>query len=124
MTNGIAGPREICSSSLISIDGLKSRESATNCLLYFKSDFCTFMFGMLCTTQNAYSKVYKLIPAVDFETGEIVDKPGTFLDFDIPETLDDQLAEIYGLTVEEQELMKNSIKPWKDKLSLTADGLY
>lgn len=63
-------------------------------------------------------------PLVNFKTGRIEDKPGVFLNFNSSETLDEQLANIYELTVEEQELMKNSIKPWKDKLSLTADGLY
>ena len=91
------------------------------------TDFYTYEF---LNYYNAYDEVNNTeyitkvkTPYIN-ETGEIIDKPGTFLDFDKPETLDEQLAEIYDLTAEEQELMKNSIKPWKDKLSLTADGLY
>lgn len=41
-----------------------------------------------------------------------------------PWLFDEEIFVFYGLTAEEQELMKDSIKPWKDKLSLTADGLY
>lgn len=66
------------------------------------------------------------VPKIGFETGEILSgkSKGTILDFTKPETLDDQLAKIYNLTDEERKLMKESIRPWKDKLSLTADGLY
>lgn len=54
------------------------------------------------------------------------DKPGVFIDFDVAtvDEIDDQLAKIYELTDDERELMRSSIKPWKDKNSLTADGLY
>jgi len=58
---------------------------------------------------------------VVFATSEILDRPGTFLDFSKPETLDDQLAEIYELTEEERELMRKNLKPWKDKVDVEAD---
>lgn len=122
----IGGEKEICSSSFIPFVGLQSKESAENLLRYLKTDFATFLLGVMATTQHAYAKVYRLIPDIDPATGEIKDKPGVFIDFtvDTVDEIDDQLAEIYGLTDDERELMRNSIKPWKDKNSLTADGLY
>lgn len=112
---------EACSFSFIRIGNFQSPEEARNCLLYLKTDFSNFLFGIITPTQDALRSSYALIPNVNFATGEILDKPGTFLDFNKPETLDDQLAEIYGLSEEERELMTKDLKPWKDKTSVTAD---
>lgn len=121
----IAEPGEICSSSFIGVVGLKSQITAEHALKYLKTDFAMFLLGIITPTQDASSKVYRLIPGIDFNTGEIYDKPGTFLDFNgNSDDLDDQLAEIYGFTDEEREIISNNIRPWKDKNSLTADGLY
>lgn len=120
----IGEPEEICSGSFVLIQQFLLYKEAQNCLMYMKTDFATFLFGVIAVTQDATKKFYKLIPDIDFKTGEIKDKPGTFLNFDKPETLDEQLAKIYELTEEEQQLMKDSIRPWKDKYSFTADGLY
>lgn len=119
-------PGEICSSSFIPFTDLKTKDEAQNALRYLKTDFAMFLLGAITPTHNSGARVYKLIPDVNFATGEIKDKPGVFIDFtvDTVDEIDDQLAEIYGLTDEERELMRNSIKPWKDKNSLTADGLY
>lgn len=119
-------PGEVCSSMLLTIPGLKSEEAAENMVRYLKTDFATFLFGIMTPTQDAYSKSYQLIPAVDPATGEILDKPGEHIDFTVGtvDEIDDQLAEIYGLTDEERELMRESRGTWKDKNSLTADGLY
>lgn len=120
----VGEPNSIVSDSFLKVGDFKTEKEANNCLLYIKTFFASKLFALLTPSQNTTSKNYSLIPDVDFATGEIKDKPGVFLNFDNPETLDEQLAGIYGLTKEEQELMKSSIKPWKDKLSLTADGLY
>lgn len=89
----------------------------------FNTDF--FVYDFLFDLGDFQDYIAKVdTPLIDFATGEIKDKPGTFLDFDSPETLDEQLAKIYELTEEEQELMAKSIKPWKDKLDVDADGLY
>lgn len=115
---------EICSSSFIQLISATSKKSSENCLIYLKTNFATTIFGIFCHTQTSTKRCYALIPDVNFETGEIKDKPGVFLDFEKPETLDEQLAEIYELDEDDQKLMASSIRPWKDKLSLTADGLY
>lgn len=106
------------------IGDFKTEQEANNCLLYTKTDFVTFLFGAIAITQDATKKFYVLIPDIDFKTGEVKDRQSIFLDFNKPETLDEQLVEFYGLTVDESELMKSSIRPWRDKFSLTADGIY
>lgn len=122
----ILGPGEIVSTSFVVISEMDSLREAENLLRYLKTDFATFLFGILASTQDASARVYTLIPAVDPSTGEIKDKPEVDIDFTVGtvDEIDDQLAEIYGLTDEDRELMRKSIKPWKGKNSLTADGLY
>lgn len=120
----IGRPDEVCSNSFLKFGNFRNINDAKNALIFLKSDFATFLFGVITTTQDAYRKSYRLIPDVDFATGEIKDKPGIFLNFDDYETLDEQLANIYKLTNVEKDLMKKSIKPWKDKFSLTEDGLF
>lgn len=119
-----AGDGTIVSSTFLQVGRYKTEEEANRALFYLKTDFATFLHGVVTITQSAARATYRLIPDVDFATGEIKDKPGTFLDFTDPTTLDDQLAVIYGLTPDERKLMADSIKPWKGKHSLTADGLF
>lgn len=117
----IGEKNEACSLSFLKIGNFANRQEAVNCLLYMKTDFANFLFAIITPTQDALRSNYALIPNVNFVTGEILDKPGTFLDFTKPETLDDQLAVIYNLTENERNLMKKDLKPWKDKISVTAD---
>lgn len=58
---------EICSTSFIAFNHLQSREESINLMKYLKTDFATFLLGILTPTQHAYAKVYKLIPDIDFE---------------------------------------------------------
>ena len=120
----VGGESTITSNTFIQVGRYATEDEANRALFYLKTDFATFLHGVITPTQDATSKTYRLIPDVDFATGEIKDKPGTFLDFTDPTTLDDQLALIYELTPDERSLMAASIKPWKDKYSLTADGLF
>lgn len=114
-------PNEICSSTFLKVGSFHTEDEASNCLLYLKTDFSNFLLAVMTPTADAPPRNYALIPNVDFATGEILDKPGTFLDFSKPETLDDQLARIYNLTEDERNLMTKDLKPWKDKTSVTAD---
>jgi hypothetical protein len=117
----IGQPNEVASFSFMKIGEFQTATEANNCLLYLKTDFCNFLHSIPTLSQNTAVKNYALIPNINFSTGEILDKPGTFLDFTKPETLDDQLAAIYNLTEDERNLMTKDLKPWKDKTSVTAD---
>lgn len=112
---------EISTQSFIRAGDFDTLAEARNCLLYLKTDFVNFLHSILTSTQNSSSRNFSLTPNIDFATGEILDKPGTFLDFSKPEALDDQLAKIYNLTEDERNLMTKDLKPWKDKTSVTAD---
>lgn len=123
-------PGEIGSFSFLKMGSFDSEEEAANCIRYVKTSFASFFHGIFTPTQHGYAYTYDYVPLVDFKTGEILDKPGTFLNFTPPENatreqlqnfLDDQLAEIYGLTEDERELMRKDLKPWKDKWDVEAD---
>lgn len=120
----IGEPNDVCSNSFLKFGSFSKRETAENAIYYLKTDFATFLLGAIIPTQHAYRKSYSLIPDVDFETGEIKDKPGVFLDFGNFSTLDEQLATIYELDEDDKILMSGSIRHWKDKLSLISDGNY
>lgn len=115
-------PGEICSSSYAVFADLPTREAAENLIRYLKTDLATFLLGIITPTQHAYAKVYRLIPEINPVTGEITDRPGTFLDFS--KDLDEQLFAIYDFNEYQQEIVTSSIRPWRDKNSVTADGLY
>ena len=117
----IAEPNTLLADSFLKVGSFSDKKQAENALRYIKTDFASFLLAIITPTQNTTRANYRLVPLVDFSTGEILDKPGTFLDFNKPETLDDQLAEIYGLTEEERELMRKDLKPWKDKIDVEAD---
>lgn len=117
----IARPGDICTISFMKVGSFQNLSEAENCLRYLKTDFANLLLGVITPAQNMYRKSYVVLPNVNFATGEILDKPGHFLDFSNPETLDEQLAIIYDLTREERNLMKKDLKPWKDKISVTAD---
>lgn len=116
----IAGPNSLLSGSLIKIGSFKTREEAVNCLRYLKTDLAGFLLGVVTPTQDATRNNYRLIPLVDFATGKVLDKE-VFLNFEKPETLDDQLAEIYGLTEDEREIIGKDLKPWVSKVDVEAD---
>lgn len=114
------GPDEVSATGLL-VGSFETEAEATNAIRYLKTDFCNFLMGIITPTQNTTWRNYILIPRINFSTGEILDRPGSLLDFSQPDTLDDQLAKIYELTEEEQELMRKDLKPWKDKVDVEAD---
>lgn len=116
----VGSPGELCSSPFLKIGSFTTEQEAVNCVRYLKTDFATFLIGVITPTQHALRRVYALIPNIDLVTGEILDKPGVFLDFTSPESLDEQLSEIYELSEDDKALIERSIKPWADKLSVSA----
>lgn len=109
-------PNEICSSTYLKIGSYSTEQEAINTVRYLKTDFINFLMAILSPTQHSYRSVYALVPNVDFNTGEIIDRKGTFLDFNSPDTLDEQLYKIYSITDEQKNMIVTSIKPWKEKL--------
>lgn len=92
-------------------------QAGENFRKFAKTDY--FLYKFLKSHKYDYDFVADTIktPLInDFTTGEIKDKPDVFLNFDEPETLDDQLAKIYGLTTEQKEAIKLIVEPWKNDL--------
>lgn len=106
----IAPPDSLVAGSFQTISELKTKEECERCLSFFDTVFVNFLFGVTATTQDTTYKNWRYVPNVNFATGEMLDKPGTFLDFSKAETLDDQLAEIYELSEEDRAIMINDLK--------------
>lgn len=120
----IGSPGEICSVSFNVFAGLTAGE-AENLVKYLKTDFATFLFGIPTRSQHSFAESYALIPAVDLSSGEIVDKPGVYVDFSgNSDDIDDRLAEVYELSDDDRRVMRESIRPWRGKNSLSKDGFF
>lgn len=94
-------------------------QAGINFRKFAKTDY--FLYKFLKSHKYDYDFVADTIktPLINnFATGEIKDKPGVFLNFGEPETLDEQLAKIYGLTVKDRDLMNSIAGLWKSKLLL------
>lgn len=114
-------PGQICTGTFHKYGSFKSRDEAVNAIKFYKTTFTSFLIGIRIPAHIMSRHTYSAVPLVDFSTGEILDKPGVFIDFSKPETLDDQLAEIYNLSEAERTLMAKGLRPWKDKNSVTSD---
>jgi len=119
----IGEPDSVSSDSFLKIGSFNSEAEAINCLRYIKTEFCSMLFALITPAQNSTKSNYKLIPNVDFKTGEIKinNNETAFIDFGRPETLDNQLAEIFNLTEKEKQLLKSDIKPWRNRIDPLGD---
>ena len=62
------------------------------------------MVGILKSSQNIYQIVYKFVPMQDFTNQSDIDWENTI------DEIDEQLFDKYGLSNEEREYIKSSIK--------------
>lgn len=111
-------PGEIRGRFLLHAD-FATEEEARHCALYLKTNFVNFLLGIYTPATDVAPIRYACVPALDFATGQFLDNAKQFLDFTKPSTLDAQLASIYNLTEEEQNLMASVIRPWQDKTAIT-----
>lgn len=119
----IISPGEIVSGSFLQAGKFEKYEEALFCAKYLRTEFAMFLLGVITPTQNTVRGNYRLIPDIDFSTGEIKDKQGTFLNSNNLDTLNEQLFKIYELTEEEQKLILQSVKQWKDDSSIDVENL-
>lgn len=94
-------------------------KSGENFRKFAKTDYFLYKFVQSQQHDKYAFDTLKTPLVKDFITGEIVGKENVFLNFDTPETLDEQLSEIYGLTVGDRNLMNNIAGLWKSKLLLS-----
>jgi hypothetical protein len=103
----VAAPGSVCSETFIVMGvGLDlSEESAGRLVAYLKSKFARFLHGSAKVSQHGTKGTYRFVPQVD------VSAESTF-DWSVPsEQIDEQLFDMYELTQDEREHIRNSIKP-------------
>lgn len=91
----IAKPNEICNMTYLTIGEYDNYDLASNVVSYIKTKFFRYLVNMMKNTQNAYKKVYSLVPLQDFS------HPWT----------DEMLYKKYGLTDEEIAFIESMIRP-------------
>lgn len=100
----IGSNRSVCTDSLIPIGDFSTEQEAINLSKYLLTKFLRFMVGILKSSQNIYQIVYKFVPMQDFTNQSDIDWENTI------DEIDEQLFDKYGLSNEEREYIKSSIK--------------
>ncbi len=95
-------PNTVCNMTYIMAGAYDDKETANNVMSYMRTRFFRFLVSLLKSTQNAYKKVYKLVPMQDFS------KPWT----------DKELYKKYNLTQEEINFIESMIKPMEKEESI------
>lgn len=102
----VAKPGEICSEAYIAIGSNQNlnEEEASNLSKYLRTKFVRFLHKIAKVSQDATSKTWKFVPLEDFGTNSDIN-----WDRSISE-IDSQLADKYGLTLEEKDFIDKNIK--------------
>lgn len=103
----VAEPPSACSETyLLMGTGLGLTEAtATNLVMYLKTKFARFLHGKAKVSQDAARTTYRFVPRVDLSTDSAVDWSAS------SDEVDEHLFDMYELTQEEREHIRNSIKP-------------
>ena len=102
----LAQPQTVCNMSYIMVGSYDNEETANNVMTYMRTKFFRFLVSLLKSTQNAYRKVYKLVPMQDFS------KPWT----------DEELYRKYGITKDEIDFIDSMIRPMDNIDTVDKDG--
>ena len=91
----VGNPNTICNMTYLMIGMFDTKEEAKNIVSYIATKFFRFLVSLLKNTQNAYKKVYELVPMQDFS------KSWT----------DEELYKKYGLDENEIVFIESMIRP-------------
>jgi len=91
----IAEPGTCCNMTYLVIGEYEDKRTAANVVSYMRTKFFRFLVSIMKNTQNAYKKVYSLVPLQDFS------KPWT----------DEELYKKYNLTDDEIAFIESMIRP-------------
>ena len=91
----VAEPNTFCNMTYLLIGPFETKNESENVCDYIRTKFFRFLVSILKNTQNAYKKVYSLVPLQDFS------HPWT----------DEMLYEKYGLDKEEIAFIESMIRP-------------
>lgn len=97
-------PNEICTETYLVVNSFETKEDAENCMAYIKSRFARFMVSLLASTQHLNKDKFKFVPLFNFNSNSPIDWTRSINE------IDEQLFAYYGLTVSEQDFIKNTIK--------------
>lgn len=100
----IGSNRSVCTDSLIPIGDFSTEQEAINLSKYLLTKFLRFMVGILKSSQNISQVVYKFVPMQSFTNESDIDWSKSINE------IDEQLFDKYGLSIEEKEHIKSSIK--------------
>ncbi|WP_028258044.1 DEAD/DEAH box helicase family protein [Veillonella montpellierensis] len=100
----IGSNRSVCTDSLIPIGDFSTEQEAINLSKYLLTKFLRFMVGILKSSQNTTQIVYRFVPMQDFTEKSDIDWSKSINE------IDEQLFDKYGLSIEEKEHIKSSIK--------------
>lgn len=100
----IGSNRSVCTDSLIPIGDFSTEQEAINLSKYLLTKFLRFMVGILKSSQNISQVVYKFVPMQSFTNESDIDWSKSINE------IDEQLFDKYGLSIEEREHIKSSIK--------------
>lgn len=91
----VAKPGTICNMTYLTIGEYNDEQTALNVASYMRTKFFRYFVNMMKNTQNAYKKVYSLVPIQDFSHS----------------WTDDSLYKKYNLTEEEIAFIESMIRP-------------
>ncbi len=100
-------PGSVCSETyLVMGTGLGlTEEGAENLVTYLKTRFARFLHSMAKVSQDASRTTYRFVPKVDLSSTSGINWT------EAADAVDEQLFNLYGLTVGEREHIRTSIKP-------------
>ena len=100
----IGGRKTACTDSLIPIGDFDTLEEAENLQNYIKTKFLRFLVSLVKSSQNTTQIVYRFVPMQDFTEKSDIDWSKSINE------IDEKLFDKYGLSIEEKEHIKSSIK--------------
>lgn len=103
----VGEPGSVCTESYMVVGGDEnlSEDSASVIVKYLKTKFARYLHQQAKASQDASRKTYRFIPLLDFKNNSDIDWTKTI------EEIDDQLYDKFGLSFDERNHIKNSIKP-------------
>ncbi len=101
----LAGPKSVCTDSLIPIGQFNTQLEALALASYIKTKFFRYMVGILKTSQNVLQNVYQFVPLQDFTSKSDIDWKQSIGE------IDKQLYKKYKLTKDEIKFIEKMIKP-------------
>lgn len=102
----VAEPGSVCTETYIVVGAELDldEKSASNVVAYLKSKFARFLHSMAKVSQDASRRTYRFVPQVDVSSESSIDWTLS------PDKIDEQLFDLYGLTEDERQHVRSSVK--------------